>query len=87
MNRSRFSDMMGSMIMPESPKRDLVDSIIFDKTLLPKVKESSRSMLELRLENTENIELRDVDNLSSHSIDGFDDDENVIRYEEEYESD
>ena len=86
MNRSRFSDMMGSMIVPESPKRDLVDSIIFDKTLLPKVKESSRSMLELRLENTENIELRDVENLSSQSLDGLDD-ENVIRYEEEYESD
>ena len=78
--------MMGSMIMPESPKRDLVDSIIFDKSLLPKVKESSRSMLELRLENTENIELRDVENLSSQSVDGFDD-ENAIRYEEEYESD
>ena len=43
-------------------------------------------MLELRLENTENIELRDVENLSSQSLDGLDD-ENVIRYEEEYESD
>ena len=85
-NRSRFSDLMGSTMMLDSPKRGLGDSLVLDKTLYPSMRESA-SMLELKLQNAESVQLRDADNGSTLSREDFDEnDENVIRFEEQYES-
>ena len=82
MNRSRFSDLMGSTMMLDSPKRGLGDSLVLDKTLYPSMRESA-SMLELKLQNAESVQLRDADNGSTLSREDFDEnDANVIRFEE-----
>ena len=81
MNRTRFNDLMGSMIMPDSPKKGLGESFLFSKTLSPKVKNSSRSMLEIKLTEADN------DNESTLSRDDFEfNDENSIQFQEEYEN-
>ena len=80
MNRTRFNDLMGSMIMPDSPKKGLGESFLFNKTLSPKAKVSSRSMLELKLTEADN------DNDSTLSRDFEFNDENSIQFQEEYEN-
>ena len=68
---------MGSMIMPDSPKKGLGESFLFNKTLSPKVKNSSRSMLELEIKLTE----ANNDNESTLSRDDFEfNDENSIQF-------
>ena len=47
-NRSRFSDLMGSTMMLDSPKRGLGESLMFDRTLYPSMRESA-SMIEIKL--------------------------------------